>query len=64
MYSSPRDSHNTLNGAYKEERFQTFISDDLEPIAKGSWSAKDDPTNWEAGYRRYGASKLCGIMML
>lgn len=62
---SPRDKHNSLNGAYDDERFKYFISDDLEPIAKGSWSAtKDDTTGWAAGYRRYGASKLCGVMMM
>ncbi|KAH8766663.1 putative short-chain dehydrogenase [Diaporthe sp. PMI_573] len=62
---NPRDSHNAINGAYQEDKFKAFISDDLDPIANGSWSAtKDDPTNWAAGYRRYGVSKLCGIMMI
>lgn len=62
---NPDDRHNTLNGAFKEEKYKTFISDDLEPIAEGTWSAnKDDSSGWAAGYRRYGASKLCGVTMI
>jgi hypothetical protein len=54
-----------MNGAYKDPRHKKFITDSLEPIAKGTWSAnEDDSTGWAAGYRRYGASKLCGVMMM
>ncbi|KAI1498630.1 putative short-chain dehydrogenase [Biscogniauxia marginata] len=50
--------------AYKD-KYSTVISDSLEPIANGTWSAnKDDDTAWAAGYRRYGASKLCSMTML
>lgn len=42
-----------------------MISDDLEPIAKGTWSTKkDDKTNWAAAYRRYGAAKMCCVAMM
>lgn len=36
----------------------------VEAVAKGSWSsAKEDPS-FRGGFRRYGASKLCLIMMM
>ncbi|KAH7316992.1 putative short-chain dehydrogenase [Stachybotrys elegans] len=61
-------SHNTKdkrNVAYKAPEYQSILSTDLEPIAKGTWSATaDDNTIWAAGYRRYGASKLCGVTMI
>lgn len=54
-----------MNGSYKEDKHKKIILDDLERIAKGTWSAnEDDSTGWAAGYRRYGASKLCGVMMM
>ncbi|KAH7113767.1 putative short-chain dehydrogenase [Dendryphion nanum] len=51
---------------FKEEKYNTIInSSSIDPIAKGTWSAnKDDKTGWAAGYRRYGASKLCGVTMI
>ncbi|RDA87744.1 hypothetical protein CP532_1779 [Ophiocordyceps camponoti-leonardi (nom. inval.)] len=62
---NPYDKHNVQNGSFKEQRYKTIISDDLEPLAKGAWSASvDDKTGWAAGYRRYGASKLCAVTML
>lgn len=40
-----------------------MIDDDLEPLAKGAWSSTADEKEnpWMAGYRRYGASKMCGV---
>ncbi|KAI0102358.1 hypothetical protein F4776DRAFT_668961 [Hypoxylon sp. NC0597] len=36
-----------------------MITDDLEPLAKATWSSNsDDEADWAAGYRRYGASKI------
>ena len=32
-------------------------------LAKGKWSTPQDDTTWYAGYRRYGASKLCAVML-
>lgn len=62
---NPEHQQNVMNGAYKDDKHKRFIVDDLEPIAKGTWSAnEDDSTGWAAGYRRYGASKLCGVMMI
>ncbi|ETS82680.1 hypothetical protein PFICI_04556 [Pestalotiopsis fici W106-1] len=61
----PKNSHNQRYGAYKEERYKNMVLDDLEPLAKGTWSSKaDDKTNWAAAYRRYGASKMCCVAMI
>ncbi|OTA84574.1 hypothetical protein M434DRAFT_377725 [Hypoxylon sp. CO27-5] len=60
-----RDKHNVMNGSFKDSRYKTMITDDLEPIAKGTWSSNsDDETDWAAAYRRYGASKMCGVAMI
>ncbi|KAJ9372290.1 hypothetical protein DTO282E5_3132 [Paecilomyces variotii] len=41
-----------------------MLHDSTDPIAKGTWSTfKEDPS-WMSGMRRYGASKLCAIMMI
>ncbi|KAF3009409.1 hypothetical protein E8E14_009985 [Neopestalotiopsis sp. 37M] len=62
---NPKDPRNQSYGAFKEKRYQSMLSDDLEQIAKGTWSAKkDDKTNWAAAYRRYGASKMCCVTMI
>ncbi|KAF2966948.1 hypothetical protein GQX73_g6605 [Xylaria multiplex] len=61
----PQDRHNVMNGSFDDARFKTIIADNLEPLATGTWSAdKDDKTSWAAGYRRYGASKLCAVAMI
>ncbi|KAI1131980.1 NAD(P)-binding protein [Nemania abortiva] len=62
---NPQDRHNVMNGAFNDAKHKVMISDDLEPLAKGTWSLdEDDRTNWAAGYRRYGASKLCAVAMI
>ncbi|KAK8115448.1 short-chain dehydrogenase [Apiospora sp. TS-2023a] len=63
---NPEDPHHNLNESYKEEKYKTMITtDDLEPIAKGTWSATaEDKTLWMSAYRRYGASKMCGVSMI
>ncbi|KAI0473340.1 NAD(P)-binding protein [Xylariaceae sp. FL0804] len=62
---NPLDSHNVMNGSFNEARHQTMITDSLDPLANGTWSAnKEDTTRWAAGYRRYGASKMCGVAMI
>jgi NAD(P)-dependent dehydrogenase (short-subunit alcohol dehydrogenase family) len=62
---NPKDPRNAVNGSFNDDRYRTIIRQDLEPIVKGTLSANaDDATTWAAGYRRYGASKLCGITMM
>ncbi|KAK7930994.1 short-chain dehydrogenase [Apiospora marii] len=63
--SCPEDPHHTLNESYKDQKYKTMIKHDLEPIAKGTWSSTADEKNpWMAAYRRYGASKMCGVSMI
>ncbi|KAF5671736.1 short-chain alcohol dehydrogenases/reductase [Fusarium heterosporum] len=35
-----------------------------EELAKGKWSKPGSGGGWLAGYRRYGASKLCAVMLM
>ncbi|KAH6961217.1 hypothetical protein DER45DRAFT_560394 [Fusarium avenaceum] len=35
-----------------------------EELAKGKWSRPGSGGGWLAGYRRYGASKLCAVMLM
>lgn len=47
-------------------KYQTIIHDEgsIEAIANGEWSASASEPGWRSGFRRYGASKLCLIMMI
>ncbi|CAJ2508296.1 Uu.00g094820.m01.CDS01 [Anthostomella pinea] len=61
----PEHKNNVWNGSFKYERYKTMIAEDLEPLAKGLWSPNNNNEEaWAAGYRRYGASKMCGIAMI
>lgn len=41
-----------------------MLHESTDPIANGTWSSfKEDPS-YASGMRRYGASKLCLIMMM
>ena len=59
--TNPRNDVAAIAGAYKDLK-ELFPG--TEGLAKGTWSTPaEDPSNL-AGYRRYGASKLCEIMFL
>ncbi|RYP62900.1 hypothetical protein DL770_009509 [Monosporascus sp. CRB-9-2] len=49
---------------YPDEKWKTFIHDSTDPIAKGTWSTNIDDPTYHSGFRRYGAAKLCLVMML
>ncbi len=50
-------------GVYKDEKWKILFHD-TESLAKGTFSSlKEDPTAL-AGMRRYGAGKLCEVMMM
>lgn len=49
---------------FKDEKWKTILHDSTDPIAKGTWSSFKEYPSWESGMRRYGASKLCLIMMI
>ncbi|KAI2610569.1 putative short-chain dehydrogenase [Hypoxylon sp. NC1633] len=68
----PHDEANKLNSAFEDEQWKTIFADasseSVESVARGTWSTspKDpaqDPRQLP-GIRRYGASKLCSIMMI
>ncbi|KAI5466358.1 hypothetical protein BGZ63DRAFT_348146 [Mariannaea sp. PMI_226] len=42
----------------------TTLFPGVEELAKGKWSTPADGDGWFAGFRRYGASKLCAVMLV
>lgn len=64
------ESHDPYNpkskASFNHERWTSFM-DDVQGsglIAKGTWStSKEDPT-FHSGFRRYGASKFCQVLMM
>ncbi|KUI60677.1 Short-chain dehydrogenase TIC 32, chloroplastic [Cytospora mali] len=59
-----QDKRNNAGGQYKGDKWQTISHDSTEPIAKGTWSTSNDDPLLRGGYRRYGAAKLCQVMMV
>lgn len=51
------------NGPITEE-WKTIFQNSTEPLARGTWSASNENPSWRVGFRRYGASKLCLVMMI
>ena len=70
-WNSPLDEANKASGAFEEEEWKKIFADassgTIESVAKGTWSTSpDDPSKDPrglSGIRRYGAAKLCSIMM-
>ncbi|KAK4113267.1 putative short-chain dehydrogenase [Canariomyces notabilis] len=70
----PEDKRNDVTGCYKDNKWRTFFSYDesgsgsgmTDPIAYGTWSnnSTDNDAAWRSAQRRYGASKLCLVMMV
>ncbi|EFY87048.1 short-chain dehydrogenase, putative [Metarhizium acridum CQMa 102] len=63
---SPSDPRNARSKAFEDKYKQLMGTDEasVEAVAKGAWaSAKEDPS-FRSGLRRYGASKLCLLMMM
>ncbi|KAK7752657.1 hypothetical protein SLS62_005426 [Diatrype stigma] len=63
----PFDERNKV-GPYKHAyngKWSEFFPDpiDIESIAKGKWSSSLDDPHPDVGYRRYGISKCCEVMM-
>ena len=63
-YSST-DQRNATNGMtpYVDPKWHN-IHPGAEALAKGKWSTPEDDPSWFSGYRRYGASKLCAVMLM
>ncbi|RYO81222.1 hypothetical protein DL764_009794 [Monosporascus ibericus] len=68
----PLDKINEVSGAFEEEEWKKIFADassgTVESVVKGTWSPSPDDTSKDprglSGIRRYGASKLCIIMMI
>ncbi|KAK6085258.1 putative short-chain dehydrogenase [Seiridium cupressi] len=59
-----KDPRNNAGAQYIDERWHTIFHDSTEPIAKGTWSTLKEDSLFRSGYRRYGAAKLCQVMII
>ncbi|KAF2731404.1 putative short-chain dehydrogenase [Polyplosphaeria fusca] len=66
--SSPEDKRNAMSNpfSYKSNKYRTMLTptSNLSAIAHGTWSPSTEDPSWHSGFRRYGAAKLCCVMML
>ncbi|KAI1087867.1 hypothetical protein F5B19DRAFT_486362 [Rostrohypoxylon terebratum] len=55
-----------VTGYFNDEKWKTFFPNDdsVDAIAKGTWATNESATPEIAGGRRYGAAKICIIMMI
>jgi len=68
----PLDTNNNASGAFKDEQWKKIFADarieTVEAVAKGTWSISPEDLSKDPhgviGIRRYGAAKLCSIMMI
>ncbi|KAL2836326.1 hypothetical protein BJY01DRAFT_252055 [Aspergillus pseudoustus] len=64
--SSTHDPNHPANdsvGMFKDKQWKILLHD-THGLAKGTWSSARDDSSFKAGFRRYGAGKLCEIMMM
>ncbi|UKZ66649.1 uncharacterized protein TrAtP1_007820 [Trichoderma atroviride] len=54
--------NDVMMGAYKDTGYPTLFPG-AEVLAKGQWSRPEDDPGINSGFRRYGASKLCAMML-
>ncbi|KAK0120178.1 hypothetical protein ONS95_011584 [Cadophora gregata] len=66
----PNNKLGSSANMYAPKEFEQIFSNrknipvDIDSLAKGRWSSKDEhPGDANAGIRRYGAAKLCEVMM-
>lgn len=57
------DPRNNSGGKSAYEGYDTLFPG-AEALAKGKWSTPEDKGGWHTGFRRYGASKLCAVMLI
>lgn len=63
LLSSAWDKRNDIMKAFDDPKWKMLFVD-TDSVAKGTWSPPTDDGAMQAGFRRYGASKLCQIMMM
>ncbi|KAF3491694.1 uncharacterized protein GIQ15_01211 [Arthroderma uncinatum] len=62
----PNNRLGNFANVYKDEKYHQIFNDigDIENLAKGKWGLETENSgNTHAGIRRYGAAKLCQVMM-
>ncbi|CAM1506791.1 Fc.00g064320.m01.CDS01 [Cosmosporella sp. VM-42] len=57
------DDRNQTGGNDPYKGYTTLFPS-AEALAKGEWSTPQEAGGWLNGYRRYGASKLCAVMLV
>ncbi|GJN83768.1 short-chain protein [Purpureocillium lilacinum] len=59
------DPRNTSGGntVYQDPKWQNLLPD-IDAVARGRWSTPNDDPSEASGFRRYGASKLCAVMLM
>lgn len=62
--NSPYDPQNKMSGQFADEKYRNIYFDNTDPIAMGTWSSPQEDPTWMSGHRRYGAAKLCEVMMM
>ena len=64
--SEAHDPYNPKGkGSFNEARFMEFMHDgSSEGVARGTWSSSAEDPSYNRGFRRYGASKFCQVMMM
>ncbi|KAK7985764.1 short-chain dehydrogenase, partial [Apiospora saccharicola] len=60
----PYAKQNNSGGQFTDKKWKIIIQDSTEPVARGKWSTTKEDPSWCAEFRRYGASKLCELMMM
>ncbi|ETS85946.1 hypothetical protein PFICI_03971 [Pestalotiopsis fici W106-1] len=60
----PYDPQNKASRQFEDDKYKTIYHDNTESIAKGTWSSPQEDQSWMSGHRRYGAAKLCEVMMM
>lgn len=65
LTNSSDDERNKKGGPdyYSEEKWKTLFTT-TQALADGSYSPPDSDPKGRAGMRRYGAAKLCEVMMM
>lgn len=46
------------------ERYRPILRDGVDSLARGAWSTPEEDPSALSGFRRYGASKLCLVLMM
>lgn len=64
--SESHDPHNPKSKpSFGEDRWLQFMRDGGSgPVARGTWSTSKEDPSYRGGFRRYGASKFCQVMMM